>query len=177
MCEPVSIGLGLATFGLGAAQSITQATMGAQTARVNAAALEQQAQIRLQKGEFDADQAINKYERLAGQARANIGVTGISADSFGDVLADSAMESALEVKAIRWGAAHEAKNLQFQASVQRANAKAAKVGGIFGVLGSALKGFSAFKGMQPGGTQGFSVPSWNATVTPVAPMQPLGVSY
>lgn len=134
MCEPATLTLAAGAFA--AAGALSTGILGAQAAGVNEGALLEQAQLRQAKGEYDAVQAQNKFRRVFGQAVAGAAASGVDMQSFGDVFADMTMESELEQKAIRFGAANEARNLRMQAQGQDIAGQAAIIGGIFGTAGS-----------------------------------------
>lgn len=165
MCDPVSLGITAAV--VGAAGSITTGIMGAKSASFNARELDRQAEIRREKAEYDVRQATTKFERLQGQTIASAATTGLSLQSFSDVLADSVMEHALEVKAIRWGGGNEARNLEGQAAGQRYNGQAAMIGGIFGAAGKLTGGLEKAYSYAGGPGRGdVGIGSWAATVNP-----------
>lgn len=144
-----------------------QGIMGSKAASHNSSMLTRQAALRREKGEFDARAAETKYERFRGQTVASIGATGLSIASMGDILADSVMESQLEVNAIRWGARNESDNLLTQASGERAKGQAALIGGVFGAIGAGAKGFGNAMAMAPaGGSYTVGTGEWAATVNP-----------
>lgn len=165
MCGPL---LMLAGGLVSAAGTIWGGMESAKIANRNAAQYDEQARLRLEKGKYDVENALNKYERTRGQAFANIGTTGIDPKSFSDVLADSLAESSMEVQAIKFGTRAEVSGLQFQASSQREEAKAAKIGSYFGaagqVLGAAGKFASASQNPSAGGSAGFS--PWRYSINP-----------
>ena len=166
MCIPIALGLGLAAAGVSAAGSLSSASAGAKAHKASAAAFEQQAIMREQKGAFDAQQAIHRYDRNRGQTVASIGTTGLSLESFSDVLADSAVESALEVKAIKYGAKAEADNLRFQAAGQRVQAKTTRQAGTLSAVGTMLgAGAKAYGGAPSASTASVFSQPWSATVT------------
>src|SRR5690348_8426391 len=135
MCGPA---LMLAGGLVSAAGTVIGGFQSAKIAERNAKQYDEQARLRLEKGKYDVENALNKYERTRGQAFANIGTTGLDPSSFSDVLADSLAESKMEVEAIKFGTRAEVMGLQFQATSKREEAGAARFGGIFGGIGQAL---------------------------------------
>lgn len=99
-----------------------QAQQTQQIADTNAVEFERQADLRVQKAKFDGAQAINRYNRVYGDQMAAIGKSGLDVGTFSDVIADSALESNLEVQQLKWTGDQEARNLKVQAYNQRANA-------------------------------------------------------
>lgn len=156
MCDPVSAMFGAQAV-IGVAGSLSAGSSQAKAHQANAAALELQRQNRLAKARFDVEQHDRKYRRATGSRDALIGTTGVTAESFSDVAADDAAESALEKAAIMWSAQNEANMLQFQADAQRRQAKDAKTASYFNAASSALSAMSGFKryqtmGVKVGGT-------------------------
>lgn len=111
------------------------------TGRAQAAQLQQQAQLRQAKAQFDSEMVMRRFERNRGSKLAGIAATGISAESFYDVLADDAAEAALEREAIKFGATADVANLQARANDVRAQGDAAFVGSLFSAAGSMASGF------------------------------------
>lgn len=162
MCDPFT--LTVASAAVGAAGSLATGFMGMQAGKANAKAYKYQAQLREEKAAFDSAQAVTKFQRVQGQAIANIGTTGIDLQSFSDVLADSAVESALEVAAIKWQGQHEADNLRFQARTQEYQAKAAMISSVFQATGQALGGAGKAYGMQGSPANGVAYQPWGYQV-------------
>lgn len=147
----------------GAIGSLGSGLLGGVSGLINYRNLNAQAQLQLEKGEFDAATAARKFQRTQGQAIANIGQTGISLDSFSDVLADNVMESALEQKAIRFGAANAAANLRSQATGAAVSGTAAVIGGTFGAAGQYMAGQAKAAALAKGiDTSGFETVGYNS---------------
>ena len=131
---------------IAAVASVAQGVVGAMSAKstadANAAALENQARMRLEKGKFDSEQALNRYNRQAGEVRANVGASGLDIGSFGDVLADAAIEGALERETIKWQAEAEAANLRFQADAAKQQGSMEAFGALLGGVGGAIGSMS-----------------------------------
>lgn len=165
MCGPL---LMLAGGLVSAAGTIWGGIESSKIANRNAAQFDEQARLRLEKGKYDVENALNKYERTRGQAVANIGTTGIDPSSFGDVLADSLAESKMEVQAIKFGTRAEVMGLQFQANSQREQGRAAQIGSYFGaagqVLGAVGKAQYTSENPSAGGSAGFS--PWRYSINP-----------
>ena len=141
MSNPLTIGAAFKGVGYGveAAGSLWAGAQSAKASKAKAEALERQAALRIEKGIFDSSEAGTKYQRSRGSAVSMIGNTGLDIASFSDVLADAAIESALEQKVIMFQAEQEAANLRAQAQQARDEAKAAKTGSIFKAVGTAAK--------------------------------------
>jgi hypothetical protein len=157
MCEPasimtaVSVGSTIAgtaasvvSAGSQVAGSLHAGEMKSGIASANARLFDEQAKARIEKGKFDAQTAMRNYSRAKGTALSRIASSGVSAQSFYDVLADDAAEAALQRKAIKYGAQAEADNLRFQAAGQRLEARAAKDGARIAAIGNAASGVSDF---------------------------------
>jgi hypothetical protein len=169
MCNVASFtAAGATTAGgwLTAAGQLSSGIMSWQTGRENQAQFEYQAALREQKGKYDAEQARNKYDRTRGQAAVNMGTTGISLASFSDVMADSAMESALEIKAIRFQAQAEAENLRAQGRAKANEGRAAFIGSVFSAIGTGLNTRAKLASMGGGsGTGNVAYQPWNYQVS------------
>lgn len=100
------------------------------------AQLEQQAQLRIAKGEYDAEDARVRFVRDKGAKVASAANSGTSMESFADVFADDAAEAALERQTIRYGAQMDAANLRAQGQAMRERGQNAKIGSMFAAAGS-----------------------------------------
>lgn len=134
MCEPGT--MMIAGAGLSAAGTLYGGISSNRAAKEAAAALEMQAQLRIQQGEYDAAQELRMHERDLGKKTASAAASGISLESFADVFADDAMESALARKTIRWGAQRDAANLRAQAAATKKQGKNSLIGSAFAAAGS-----------------------------------------
>ena len=114
-------------------------------AREAAAAMEMQAQLRIQQGEYDAEQERREYVRASGTTRANAAASGIDIQSFADVFADDAAESALAQKSIRWGAQRDAANIRAQASDTRTQGRNKLIGSIGAAVGSVFSSAGQYR--------------------------------
>lgn len=127
--------------GISAAGSIAGGISANKTAKANAAALEEQARLRQEKGKYDIETQDRQFRRQQGKVLSAVGASGVSAASFLDILADDAAESALEKQAIKFGADADSSNLKRQASIQRQQGRAAMIGSIFSAAGSLASGY------------------------------------
>ena len=161
MCDPITLGVTSAV--IGAAGSLTSGIMSKQIGDANAKAYDQQARNREEKAKFDSAQARTKYDRHRGQTLASIGTTGFDIASFSDVFADSATESALEVKAIKYQGTVESNYLRFQGASAKYQGKAALLGSVFQAAGQVAGGFGKTAGMGPTQAAGTTVgyQPWN----------------
>lgn len=108
-----------------------------------------QAAARLAKAEFDADTAHRKYRREAGQVQARGAGSGLDLGNFYDVMADDAMESALERAAIRWSAKTEASMLEYQAKSAIQKGKDAQTASYFKAAGAVVGAFAPMASAAP----------------------------
>jgi hypothetical protein len=166
MCDPVSLTLAATAVGTvaSAGASFVQAKNATKVANMNASALEQQAALRQEKAKFDAAQAATKFERLRGQQYALIGKSGLDTGTFSDLLADSALESALEQKQIHWTADRESDNLNFQAGSARMNGQMERQGAILSGIGKLASGAGSIAGQLPSSSVSVSSP-WQTSVS------------
>jgi hypothetical protein len=125
-----------------------------------AAAMEMQAQLRIQQGEYDAEQERRRYVRAAGTTQANAAASGIDIQSFADVFADDASESALAQKTIRWGAQRDAANMRAQASDMRTKGKNNLIGSIGAAVGSVFSSAGRYRSASSP-----SVGAWSTSVS------------
>lgn len=100
------------------------------------AQLEQQAQLRIAKGEYDAEDARIRFVRDKGTKVAAAANSGTTMESFADVFADDAAEAALERQTIRYGAQMDAANLRAQGQAADQKGRNAKIGSMFSAAGS-----------------------------------------
>ncbi len=147
MCvEPVS--LTIASAGIGLVGNLMAGFSKRAEANANAAALEVSAQQREQKAIFDTEREANRFTRQQGTVVAKAGSTNVDLQSFSDVLADDAKESALARKAIAVSASIDEHNLRFQAAGQRRQANAALLTGIFSAAGSVVSAGTQYEKMR-----------------------------
>lgn len=166
MCPPAAVAMALVTVASTAVSvvgTLGSAKAASQTANINAQALETQAAYREEKAKYDSEQALTRYQRVRGAQVATAATTGLDIASFSDVMADSAMESALEVKAIKYQGTLEANNLRFQASGERAEATNAKSSGTWNAIGQGVSGAAKLLGQMPTNSVSTSSP-WQTTV-------------
>lgn len=112
-----------------------------QSADANAAALEQQGVARREKGKYDAEAAQRDLTRNEGALTNRIAGTGVTQDSFSDVMADTIAEGKLAQAAIKWGADREIANLQFQADASRSKGQSALFSGLIGAASAGVAGY------------------------------------
>ena len=155
----------------GAAVSAVGSLMGAQA---TANSLNAQANLQIQnaqeaeaQGAFDANKsAIQSGDRIgqevAGYAAA--GVTSASGSATA-VLMESASNAELDRLNILHGADIKAINYENQASMERAGASSAMVGGIFGALGAGSKAGASIYSMGAGATPSLSSTGTNGIMS------------
>jgi hypothetical protein len=165
MCPPTAIAIGftVASTALSMANAVQAGQSQARVSETNARALETQAAYRQEKAKFDAAQVLTKYQRVRGKQIAGAAASGIDIASFSDALADSTIESALEVKAIRYQGTLEANNLLFQAAGERNEADGFRRAGTINAVAAGLQGGARLAGQIPTST---SVSSpWETSVS------------
>lgn len=154
--DPITLGLML---GGGAISGFGRIFGGMAEARVrneNAAIQDHQADLRIQKGEFDAAQAERRFERQQGEVVAQAGKSGVDAASFYDVLNDDASEAALEREAIRYTARNEAFQLRRQARSQRRAGQDAIIGGFISGAGEVVSSLGRARRYSTSGTSAYN---------------------
>nr|WP_319485666.1 hypothetical protein [uncultured Cohaesibacter sp.] len=128
---------------IGAAASVMQGAMAAQSANAQAAVYDRQAQMERDKGEYEAGLQDKALTRTLGKNRATALANGLAlVGTPADVIADNAVEGALDVQAIRYGAEVNATNYEMQADVSRMQGRQAMAGGVFGAISPIIKGVS-----------------------------------
>ena len=143
--DPITLGLIIGGGVLSGAGKLLGGFAEARSRFDQGAEAERQAQLRLEKGEFDVQQSQRRFNRVQGEVLAGIGTTGVDVSSFLDVLMDDAAEGALERKAIRWTAANEAHSLRVQARGMRRAGKDSITGAYFGAAGSVVSSIADYR--------------------------------
>jgi hypothetical protein len=165
MCDPVSIGVGFAVVGatVGAVSALRQGSAAKGAAQANANLIDMQARQREHKAQYDEAQKRNAFLRVRGRQQAIAGKSGLSMLSFSDVFEDSALESALEIKAIRYSAAADVYQLKYQRNVEVWKGNEAKKAGQLAAVGAIAKGGAQAFGAMP---ESVSLSSpWETTTT------------
>lgn len=156
---------------IGAAGALKAGSSAKSQADGEAALYRAQAAARLAKAEFDADTAQRKFRRQEGQVQARAGGSGVTLESFYDVMNDDAAESSLERAAIRWSAQSEASMLEYQANAATRRGEDAKTASYYNAAGAVVGAFSPMaKGSMTTGASG------SATGVPMS-WAPTSVSY
>lgn len=139
MCDPISVIAGISA-GTSLYGSIKSGKAAKRQGAAQQASYEYAAKSRLQKVSYDIETAERSFVRSRGTAQASIGASGISQTSFYDVLADSAVEFALEKKAIEYTGKQEADQLRQQGQIAyqsgKDQASASYIRGVSSALGS-----------------------------------------
>lgn len=159
-----------ASAAIGAYGSIKAGSSAKSQADSEAALYRAQAAARLAKAEFDVDTAHRKFRRQEGQVEARAGGSGITLESFYDIMNDDAAESALERAAIRWSAQSEATMLEYQARSATNRGNDAKSASYINAAGAVVNAFApTIKGRMTTGASGSAtggVPmNWSHTST------------
>jgi hypothetical protein len=113
-------------------------------ANINARTAEQAATDSILRGQAAEESARRKGWAFASTQRAAMGATGVDvgAESFTNVLADTAAMTEMEALAARSNAAREAWGFQSEATQFRNQARMAKSAGRYNLYGSLLGGAS-----------------------------------
>lgn len=105
---------------------------------------DRQAEMSLQKGNYDANQQARQNTRQLAGMRADYLNSGIAlSGSASDVLQDSATQASLDEQAIRYGSQVQSDNYRFQAGLARSNASSAMTGGYMGALATGVNTFTS----------------------------------
>lgn len=143
MCaDPISLSFMAVSAGISAAGALSSGAAQASAHGGNAAMLESQARLRMEKADFDIAAAERRFRKNEGVVVARAASTGIDMRSFSDILADDASESALEREAIRWSAQNESNFLMFQSEAQRRQASDARTAGYFNAAAGVVNAFT-----------------------------------
>jgi hypothetical protein len=148
MCDPVSLAIGTTVAG-GAIGVVGQLKAGAQeqkTSYENAQSLYDRTREVDEKAKYDIDQLKRNFERKQGNNIARVGGENLNLATFADVLADDALESYLERKAVRISADSEIRNLNDQAGQQISVGKNARKSSYLNAAGTAVS--TVGKGVQ-----------------------------
>lgn len=125
-----------------AGASIMQGQAQKQAADFNARVAEQNAVIARQQGQADAERHDRMTRLRRGAAVASAGGSGVTLDSFDDLLADSAMQEELDRLTIIHNADLAARGFTNTATLDRAAGRQAVIGGYTSAAGALLSGGS-----------------------------------
>ena len=132
MCLQVLGLLGGLVSGIGSAMGAAQQ---AAAYRAQAQLHERQAAAEREKGSYDARRVTDKAKAVVGMQIANYSANGLQIDgSPADVIVSSAKDAALDVAAVRYGAAIREGNEKYQAKIERMNASSASAAVPFALL-------------------------------------------
>lgn len=138
MADPVTIGLMVVGTLVSAVGAIQQGQAAAAAARTNAEIADRNAKVARATAAQDAETKDRENRLRLGAIIANYGASGVSmAGTPLDVLGDSARQAEFEKQTILYKGDLRAMGFEDSASLDRANAKAAKRAGYF-KAGSAL---------------------------------------
>ena len=157
MCDPVSLTLGSAA--IGAVGSLYGGLSANRAARDNAALLDRQSALRMEQARVEQESADIRARRAAGSRNAGIGTTGVTAESFSDVINDDLQSTALEQRLIQYGALTDSQNLRAKAGNMRKQGSEALIGSVFSAAGQIADGSGkayerSNKGVKVGSTFG-----------------------
>lgn len=139
MCDPVTATV--VSVGLSVGSSLYQGAQAKKRAKSNADVLERQAALRQEKARVDIEQADIRARRQAGARDAIIGTSGVSAESFSDIIDDDLKSAALDKQLIKYGADIDSSNIRMKAAQQRSEGKAALFGSVLSAAGSVAAGY------------------------------------
>ena len=133
--------VGAVTSGLGA---LSAGQAQSDMAEYNAAVAANQAIAAQQSAAFDEEQHRAKLAKLISTQKANAGASGIDPNTGSplSVMADTAEQGELDALAIRYGGQVGASRATSQATLDKMQAKAARIGGYYGAGTSLLTGAS-----------------------------------
>lgn len=120
MCEPTTalIGLQIAGAAISAAGQVSQGNTAQMMGQLQQAAYEQQAKATENASAFEQMQLRRKQGLAAGEARAQIGASGVAFDgSPTEVLAAQAGQDELDIAAIQYGSKLKATQLRTQGRI------------------------------------------------------------
>jgi len=149
MCDPASMVMASGT--MGAAGSLFGGVSSMQAGFANSDLLNRQAALRQEKARVDIEAADIRFRRASGERNAGIGTTGISADSFSDVIDDDLKTSSLEKRLIQYGADVDSANLRMQAKMAKSQGIQRFVGSIFSAGGQMAGAYGKAYSLEKGG--------------------------
>lgn len=123
---------------VGAAGALSAGVAEQKTSNANAKQLYSKAKEVDEKAKYDIDQLKRGYERSRGANVAKIASSDLNQATFGDVLADDALESFLERKAVRHSANSDIRSLHTQAANEIREGKNARTASYFNAASTAL---------------------------------------
>lgn len=130
-----------------AAGAMQQANAQAAEYKAKAAMNKRQAQIERIKGTYEASRMREKGERVYGAQRAAYSSAGVDLEGTPEsVISDSVSENELDVQAVMWGQQIAGQNFDYEAKINKMNAKSSKKAGFFAALSPILSGFSSLQG-------------------------------
>lgn len=140
MCGPALGLIGGLVSGIGSAMGAMQQ---AASLRAQSALYKRQAAMERDAGSYEAARKSEEARRAAGKQVAGFAANGFGlSGSPGYVLNDTAEQYALDVGAIRYGAAVKSDNLTYQSKIASMNASAAAASAPFAFLSPVLSAAS-----------------------------------
>lgn len=125
---------------MGAAGSISQGNANAAAANYNADIASQNAALTRAQGAENERKARVAARKQLGDMKASAGATGVSADSYFDVIGESAANAELDALNVRYDAESRATAYDNEARIQRFSAKQSKTAGRINAVSSLLGG-------------------------------------
>lgn len=141
---------------LGAAVSAAGAIQGANAQaaeyKAKAAYNKRQAQVERIKGVYEAGRIKERGERVYGAQRAGYSAAGVEMSGTPtESVNDSVQQNELDVQAVMWGQTLAGQNYDYQAKIDKMNAKQAKKGGMISAISPLLNSFSSLQGAYGNG--------------------------
>lgn len=142
MCMAAVSLIGSVVQGIGAK---AQSNQEAENLKAQAAAQRRQAGITQTTGAYQATRKQEEVARVLGQNRAAYAGSGVALSGTpADVIAENAVEGALDVAAIRWNSGMDASSQRYNASVSDVSAKATKKAGNIAFITPIIGGIAKF---------------------------------
>lgn len=140
--------IGLIGAGVQAIGAMQQANAQSAEYKAKAAYNKRQAQVERIKGVYEAGRVKERGERVYSSQRATLGEAGVTLDSgtAADVVSDSVSQNELDVQAVLWGQTLAGQNYDYQAKIDKMNAKSSKQAGVWGALTPLINSFSSLQG-------------------------------
>lgn len=149
MPEPVTIiaavaaVAGLASAGVGAYQSMSNASAQSDAAKYNAQVAENNAKQAQMEADAEAQKIRSRNRRIIASQKAQFAASGVQiTGTVTDVMVDSATQGELDAMSAEYAGEVRSKALQSQAELDRKAASNASKAGIFGTAGYGLQGVS-----------------------------------
>ena len=151
MCGPAAlIGMTLAGAAIKGVGALVQGNANRQSYLASAAQQTRQAEQERLRGLYEMAQYKRQQSQLFSTTRSVAAASGVGlSGSVVEVLVDSAEQTEIDLAAIKYGADISASNFLAQAGADRANARRAMIGGIFGAVGQVASGVGSAISLMP----------------------------